>query len=60
MKQKMVGGDEYNAYTSWRKVYCYLQRPGAVKKIKVRTHRRERRAARSNARAEVRDYTSDQ
>lgn len=38
-------GDEQDAYTLWRRYCKYLQRPGAVKKIKKRTHRRERREA---------------
>jgi hypothetical protein len=37
---------EEDAYTGWRRYYCYLQRAGAVKKIKRMTHRRERREAR--------------
>lgn len=42
-RRQMFTGDEFNAYTSWRKVYCYLQRAGVVKKIKRMTHKRERR-----------------
>jgi hypothetical protein len=39
-------GDEADAFTRWRRLYCYLQRPGAVKDIKRRYHRKERRWAR--------------
>lgn len=35
--------EEQDAYTGWRKRLAYLQRAGVVKKIKRRTHRRERR-----------------
>lgn len=36
---------EQDAYTVWRHLYCYLARPGVVKSIKRRTHKRERREA---------------
>ncbi|MGZ4659651.1 MAG: hypothetical protein ACXVYB_00060 [Arthrobacter sp.] len=45
-RRAIRGWDEEDAYTSWRKFYCYLQRAGAVAYIKGRTHRRERREAR--------------
>lgn len=35
--------EEQDAYTRWRKRLSYLQRAGAVKSIKRRTHHRERR-----------------
>lgn len=41
----MVNAEEQDAYTAWRKLYLYLQRPGVTKKIKRRTNRRERREA---------------
>lgn len=44
-RRQMVSWDEQDAYTPWRKVLCYLQYPGVVKKIKRKTHRRERREA---------------
>ena len=56
MKRKMVGAEEYDAYTPWRKYYCYLARPGTVKKIKRRTHKRERREGRSAGDRELNDY----
>jgi hypothetical protein len=46
MARRIVGGGEQDAYTGWRKVMCYLQRAGVVKKIKRGTHKRERREAR--------------
>jgi hypothetical protein len=50
--RRIVGADEQDAYTRWRKLYCYLQRPGVVKKIKRRTHKRERREAKTEIRKE--------
>ena len=43
MKRIIKNGDEQDAYTLARKFYCYLSRAGVVKKIKRRTHKRERR-----------------
>jgi hypothetical protein len=43
MKRIIKNGDEQDAYSKWRKIYTYLARPGAVKKIKRATHQRERR-----------------
>jgi hypothetical protein len=45
MKRIIKNGDEQDAYTFARKFYCYLARPGVVKKIKRRTHKRERKEA---------------
>lgn len=44
-RRQSVDWDEADAYTGWRHVLCYLQRAGAVKRVKRRTHRRERREA---------------
>ena len=49
--RRIVGGDEQDAYTFARKFYCYLARPGVVKKIKKRTHKRERREAKAEIRS---------
>jgi hypothetical protein len=46
-RQAVKGWAEQDAYTSWRKFYCYLQRAGAVKAIKRDTHRRVRREAKT-------------
>ena len=53
MARQIRDGDEHDAYTSWRRAYVYLQRAGAVKKIKRRTHRRERREARNEIRNQI-------
>ncbi|MBK0296512.1 hypothetical protein IAE22_31295 [Bacillus sp. S34] len=46
-RRAIVNGDEHNAYTRWRSMYCYLTRAGVVKKIKRTTHKRERREQRN-------------
>jgi hypothetical protein len=50
-RRAIVSWDEGDAYTPWRKVYCYLQKAGAVKYIKRKTHRRERREAKREIRS---------
>lgn len=47
MKRIIKNADEQDAYTLARKFYCYLSRPGIVKKIKRRTHKRERQEAKA-------------
>ena len=44
-----MSGDEVNAFTGWRHFYLYLRRPGARKKVKQISHRKDRRAARRAA-----------
>lgn len=39
--------DEFDL--AWRKFYCYLQRAGAVKAIKKRSHRYDRRISKRDA-----------
>ena len=41
----MKGGDEYDAFSPWRRLLCYLGRPGVVKKIKRGYKKRERKQA---------------
>lgn len=45
MKRIIKNGDETDAYSKFRKIHTSLLRAGAVKKIKRRTHRRERQEA---------------
>lgn len=52
-RQAVKGYAEQDAYTSWRKFYCYLQRAGAVKAIKRETHRRLRREGKAEIRREA-------
>lgn len=51
MSRQIKGWMEQDAYTGWRKYLCYMQRAGAVKKVKRHTHKRERR----EAKREIRD-----
>lgn len=57
MTQKRVikTADEQDAYTGWRKVLKYMERPGVVKKIKRRTHKRERQEGKHEAREQMGD-----
>ena len=50
-RRAIVTWSEEDAYTSWRQVYCYLNKAGAVAWIKSRTHRRARREAKKALRA---------
>lgn len=58
-RRRIVTSGEQDAYTPWRKVYCYLQRPGVVKSIKRATHRRERREGRAEIAEQVRDIEEE-
>lgn len=49
-RRRFVTSEEYDAYTGWRKLFGYMRRPGVVKAIKRRTHKRERREGRAEAR----------
>lgn len=50
MSRAVRGDDEQDAYTGWRRVLSWTQRAGAVKAVKRRTHKRERREGRREAR----------
>jgi hypothetical protein len=50
--RRIHDGDEQDVYTGWRKLYVWTKRAGAVKKIKKRTHKRERQEAKE----EIRSY----
>ena len=45
MKRIIKGWDEQDVYTGWRKYLVWTSRAGAVKAVKRRTHKRERREA---------------
>lgn len=53
MSRRIKSDGEQDAYTDWRHVLSYLQRPGIVKKIKRATHKRERRQAQRAAADEL-------
>ena len=48
----LKGGDEYDALTSARKYYCYLDRPGVAKKIKRKYNKRFRKKGKLNVNIE--------
>jgi len=50
MARQIKGGAEQDAFTSWRRYYCYLQRAGVAKAIKRGANRRERRNAKKDIR----------
>jgi hypothetical protein len=50
MRRRSVTWDEQDAYSGWRRLLASFQRAGAVKRVKTRTHRRERREARASIR----------
>ena len=47
VRRRIVTWDEQDGYARWRRVLAYVQRPGVRKGIKRRTHRRERREAKT-------------
>ena len=54
-RRRIVTAEEQDVYTDWRRVLCWVTRAGAVKAVKRRTHRRERREARAEIRAALED-----
>jgi hypothetical protein len=50
MTRPIKGWDEQDAYTGWRKVMFWQK--GELKKIKRRTHKRERREGKNDIRKE--------
>lgn len=44
-RRPMKYWEEQDAYTGWRRYLVRFQRAGAVKAVKQRTHKRERREA---------------
>lgn len=47
--------DEFDAFTRWRHLLTSMQRAGARKAIKARSHRKDRRQARREPRATAHD-----
>ena len=50
-RRAIIGGDEHNAFTGWRKFYCYLARPGVTASIKRTANRRDRMQAKRDIRS---------
>jgi hypothetical protein len=53
MKRPIRGAAEEDTFTPWRRVYCYLARPGVTSKIKRGYRRGERHQAKAEIRREV-------
>ena len=45
-REQLKRGDEYDVIGSWRRLYCWTQRAGAVAGVKRRLRRRVRHDAR--------------
>ena len=59
MKRIMRHSEEYDVYTPWRKYLYWTQMPGMVKKVKRRTHKRERRESVAEIKQQLMDYPED-
>lgn len=44
-REQMKSGGEYDAFTGWRKLLCYMQRPKVRHSIKKKFSRRVRKEA---------------
>ena len=53
LRRRIVTADEQDAYTDWRRYMCCYQRAGKVRKVKVATHRRERREGKADIKAQL-------
>lgn len=56
-REKLKGGDEWDAFTGWRRVVPWS--PGALRRVKRRFNRRIRRAVRMGLRRQREDYEAD-
>ena len=52
-RRRIVTADEEDVYTAWRRLYPMYQKAGAVREVKRRTHRRERREGREEITAQL-------
>lgn len=51
-REKMKGGDEYDALTGWKKLLKVFAKPGVSSKAKAKFNRRVRRQAKAEAQQE--------
>lgn len=54
-RRRIVGWEEEDVHTGWRRVYPSLRRPGATARAKRRTRRHERRIGERETRREAAD-----
>ncbi len=50
-RRPVTTGEEQDAFTGWRHLLVYMGRPGVVKTVKRRYHKKERRWAKAEIRA---------
>jgi hypothetical protein len=55
LRRRIVTADEQDVYTGWRHVMCSYKRAGNVRKVKVATHRRERREGKADIKTQLND-----
>lgn len=54
-QRRITSWEEEDVHTAWRHVLCHVSRAGVTSKIKNATNRRERREAKQEIAAELRD-----
>jgi hypothetical protein len=52
-RDRLKTGDEYDVIGKWRKIYCYLSRPGVTARVKNAINRRARKAAKKETAREI-------
>jgi hypothetical protein len=52
-RERLKGGAEQDAFSGWRRVLCYMRKPGVVAGIKRQFNKRVRRISRAEIRQEL-------
>lgn len=50
-RRAVITGDEHDAFTRWRHLLCYLEKPGAKAYVKTKANRRARHEAKREIRS---------
>ena len=58
-RQKLKGGDEWDAVCGWRNIHCYLNRPGVAHSLKKKMSRRARRETKLTLKAQTMTETDN-